>query len=110
MSNNVVYMTEADMVSFGEVRCPLASGNTRKRRDLSAAPSSSFLVSITTNGNTFSNKIPVVVYDSACTDCFHINWAFNCKQKVIYNKCVSVLEMQQINGKFYHLTKIVKTY
>lgn len=86
-----MHMTDAEMLSFGEVRCLLVNGSKRIRRDASAFKTTSFLVSITTNGNTFSNKIPVVVYDSACTDCVRNNQAFHCRQKVHNNKCV-VLE------------------
>ncbi|CAG2244866.1 unnamed protein product [Mytilus edulis] len=84
-------MTDAELVSFSEVRCPIQNGNKRKRRDVSSFQPVGFLVSITNNGNAFSNKIPIVVYDSSCTNCFLDNGVFICNQKdnicVVKGKC-----------------------
>ncbi|XP_071177284.1 von Willebrand factor D and EGF domain-containing protein-like [Mytilus edulis] len=91
-------MTDAELVSFGEVRCQLPHGTNRRRRDIAITQPTGFLVSVTTNGNMFSNKVPVVIFDSSCTDCFLKNGSFTCSQKD--NICI-------VNGKCFELSSKV---
>lgn len=92
---DTVHLLTARMESFAEITCPLPDNlGNRKRRSTQPLSPKAFLVSITSNGNSFSNQIPVIIYDSACSDCQIIGTSMKCNPRnnicVIQDKCYSL--------------------
>ncbi|CAG2240486.1 unnamed protein product [Mytilus edulis] len=90
-----VHLITARMESFAEITCPLPDNlRNRKRRSTDPLSPKAFLISITTNGNSYSNQIPVIIFDSACSDCEIIGTSMKCNPKnnicVVQDKCYSL--------------------
>lgn len=89
------------MESFAEILCPLPDTvRNRKRRSTGPLSPKAYLISITTNGNSFSNQIPVIIFDSACSECEIIGTSMKCNPKVmlyaiiLYNSSILMLNLK----------------
>ncbi|XP_063402152.1 uncharacterized protein LOC134686412 [Mytilus trossulus] len=83
------------MISFAEIACPLPDNlRNRKRRSTDPLSPKAFLISITTTGKSFSNQMPVIIYDSACSNCEITGTSMKCNPKnnicIVEDKCYSL--------------------
>ncbi|CAG2253686.1 unnamed protein product [Mytilus edulis] len=92
---DTTHLLNARMISFAEIACPLPDNlRNRKRRSTDPLSPKAFLISITTTGKSFSNQMPVIIYDSACSDCEITGTSMKCNLKnnicVVEDKCYSL--------------------
>jgi hypothetical protein len=74
-------ITPAVLKTFGEVQCQIPQ-QKRKRRSTGSSRYTVYMVSVTNNGESYSDGVPYVVYDSSCRECYISNTFIVCNQRV----------------------------
>ena len=74
-------ITPAVLKTFGEVHCQIPQ-QKRKRRSTGSSRYTVYLVSVTNNGESYSDGVPYVVYDSSCRECYISDTFIVCNQRV----------------------------
>ena len=74
-------ITPAVLKTFGEVQCQIPQ-QKRKRRSTGSSRYTVYLVSVTNNGESYSDGVPYVVYDSFCRECYISDTFIVCNQRV----------------------------
>lgn len=73
--------TTGQMENIGEVKCPV-SVNRRRKRSTTNETIQYYLVSVTNDGVTYSDSVPLILYDTSCYTCTTTDSNVNCQLRV----------------------------
>ncbi|XP_076077826.1 uncharacterized protein LOC143048184 isoform X4 [Mytilus galloprovincialis] len=77
-ANGTSSTTTGQMENIGEVKCPV-SVNRRRKRSTTNETIQYYLVSVTNDGVTYSDSVPLILYDTSCYTCTTTDSNVNCQ-------------------------------
>ncbi|CAG2212092.1 unnamed protein product [Mytilus edulis] len=77
-ANGTSSTTTGQMENIGEVKC-LVSVNRRRKRSTTNETIQYYLVSVTNDGVTYSDSVPLILYDTSCYTCTTTDSNVNCQ-------------------------------